>query len=407
MIKLPYNRPWLIEISDHPKCPKNIRLSCQKILTFLWLNRILPFQFQAPYKLASNVLERIINEIEYEQNEEEENTYDDDDQITINGDDNNNNSNSNTDIDRNNIQQDPIKIIDFCSGAGGPIDKIEKKINKNRKLNSLSPIQFLLSDLHPPLNIWKRLYGSPSSSSSSSTTSNKTISYIPHSVDATNTNLQDSFSNNILNQKHLRTFFLSFHHFNEELARSVLVDSMRNSDGICIFELQQCNLRSMFMIAMLGPLTWLITPFTRPSILTLFFTYIIPIIPLVLIIDGWISCYRTRSISHILRLTNLACLTLQLENQDKYFNSNSDNNLDHNSKEHNDDSGDQDQNQDEVENHQQQPQQIDYEWKWEFGKVKHTWPFGYMIYIIGRKKRIYYNDESEDDYSVTTDGVGL
>ncbi|WVW80087.1 hypothetical protein I302_102060 [Kwoniella bestiolae CBS 10118] len=350
-MKLPYNRPWLMEISDHPSCPESVRVGVQKMLTFLWLNRIMPFQWQAPYELAAEVLERVIREIEEDEGE----------QSMGNGNGHGHGdgvANGNGSGDKTS----PIKVIDFCSGAGGPIRKIERRINKSRK----SPVPFLLSDLNPPLDQWKRTYGPPllSSSSSAGSTQNP-ISYIPYSVDATNAT--SSNMGGILDERHLRTFFLSFHHFNEEAARSVLVDAMRGSEGICIFELQQCNLRSLFMIAMLGPLSWVLTPFTRPTIAILFFTYIIPLIPLTLLIDGSISVYRTRSISHILRLTNLASLTLQLENQDD------------GSKE-------------------------DYEWDWEFGKRRHTWPWGEMIYIVGRKKRFDDGEDGDAGYEEGDEG---
>ncbi|WWD05784.1 hypothetical protein V865_003867 [Kwoniella europaea PYCC6329] len=348
-MKLPYNRPWLFEISDHPSCPESIRVGVQKMLTFLWLHRIFPFQAQAPYELAANVLERVINEIEQEDDDDNgQNTS------TIHGNGNGHANGNGIGIGNGQgDKKDALKVVDFCSGAGGPIKKIEKRINKNRKY----PIPFHLSDLNPPLDQWKKTYGPPTTSSSQRE-KQKTISYIPYPVDATDTSSSSSMGG-VLDEKHLRTFFLSFHHFNEELARGVLVDAMRGSEGICIFELQQCNFRSLFMIAMLGPLSWLLTPFTRPTLAILFFTYIIPLIPLTLIFDGFISVYRTRSISHILRLTNLASLTIQLENQDDA------------SKE-------------------------DYEWDWEFGRVRHTWPWGYMIYFVGRKKRYSYDEEEEE-----------
>ncbi|WRT65650.1 uncharacterized protein IL334_002595 [Kwoniella shivajii] len=351
-MKLPYNRPWLMEFADHPNCPSSIRIGVQNMLTFLWLNRIIPFQSQPPYILASDVLEDVIKDIEYEEEEEED------------GDGGDNTS--------------PLRIIDFCSGAGGPIEKIERRMNSNRISQSLSPISFLLTDIHPPISIWEKKYGLPPKSLSTSTptstpssrreyspTSNyylsdsdsqprsKSISYIPDSVDATNAPI-----GLVGGKKHLRTFFLSFHHFNEELARGVLVDAMRGSEGICIFELQQCDIGSLIMIAMLGPLSCILTPFTRPSLITLFFTYIIPLIPLVLVIDGWISVYRTRPVPHVLRLANLAALSLQLEGEDK---------------------GD------------------DGEWKWEYGTRNHTWPWGKMLYIIGRKRRINGEENEETD----------
>jgi hypothetical protein len=84
-----------------------------------------------------------------------------------------------------------------------------------------------------------------------------------------------------------------------------------------IFELQEFNLGSLLVITGLFPLTWLATPFLRPSpsesspttsglrspstpsAVQLFFTYIVPIIPLILVLDGYVSAYRTRTFAHV------------------------------------------------------------------------------------------------------------
>ncbi len=63
-----------------------------------------------------------------------------------------------------------------------------------------------------------------------------------------------------------------------------------------IFELQERTISSFVTIFAMGILMFLITPFyfwRSPG--HLFFTYIIPIIPFVLVFDGYISSLRTRS----------------------------------------------------------------------------------------------------------------
>jgi len=63
-----------------------------------------------------------------------------------------------------------------------------------------------------------------------------------------------------------------------------------------IFELQERTVSSLFTLALMGFLMLAITPFyfwRSPG--HLFFTYVIPIIPLVLVWDGWVSSLRTRS----------------------------------------------------------------------------------------------------------------
>lgn len=52
----------------------------------------------------------------------------------------------------------------------------------------------------------------------------------------------------VTSRRHLRTFFLSFHHFNEEQARGVIVDAMRSAEGLwlvytpCCFDFEKRNL---------------------------------------------------------------------------------------------------------------------------------------------------------------------
>lgn len=86
---------------------------------------------------------------------------------------------------------------------------------------------------------------------------------------------------------------------------------------------------------------------TFPNAGTLFFTYIFPVIPFILTFDGLISAWRTRSFPHILHLADQAAMRVDLEGADG----------DH------------------------------VEWKWEYGRGRHTWPFGEMFWVVGRSDR--------------------
>lgn len=75
------------------------------------------------------------------------------------------------------------------------------------------------------------------------------------------------------------------------------------ANEVRIFELQARTLSSFITIFLLGPLFFLITPFyfwRSPG--HLFFTYIIPIIPAVLVFDGYVSSLRTRSVDEVVAL---------------------------------------------------------------------------------------------------------
>ncbi|ORY24396.1 hypothetical protein BCR39DRAFT_566630 [Naematelia encephala] len=297
---LPYSRPRLIEIHEQAWCPPSIRRPIQTMLAFLWTHRIAPFQARAPYEAVVDIVQRVLLDIEDEDERDQE--------------------------DRGTLQ-----LLDCCSGAGGPVPAIERDINSRRSLASKPPVKVFLSDIHPHLESW--IHHSMESPT-------RSLSYLTFPVDAAHVPAH------LKEERHLRTFFLAFHHFSEDAARRVLEDAMRTAEGICIFELQAPDLGSIVTILALFPLSFLLIPFQHPTITTLLFTYIIPIIPAILIFDGLVSAWRTRSPQHIQYLAGLAAMTVQLEGGDK-----------------------------------------EGEWKWESGGGVHTWPWGRMSYVIGRRDR--------------------
>jgi hypothetical protein len=108
VVQLPYIRPRLFEIADQPWCPVPIRQQVHQILTFLWLHRIPPFQSRAPYEIVSEVLERVVREVE-----EEDAAREGSEVGHPNGD---------------GEKQGGLKVLDFCSGAGGPMPSVERRL---------------------------------------------------------------------------------------------------------------------------------------------------------------------------------------------------------------------------------------------------------------------------------------
>lgn len=101
--------------------------------------------------------------------------------------------------------------------------------------------------------------------------------------------------------------------------------------------------------------------FLLTNIAVLFFTYVIPLIPLVMLFDGWVSAWRTRRPSQIKRLAALASLTLSLEGGDKDGDCGS-------------------------------------EWKWEHGRSTHTRPCGRMLWITGKKRKVEYDEDDQEAF---------
>lgn len=153
------------------------------------------------------------------------------------------------------------RIVDLCSGAGGPWSRLASQVG----------VPVLLTDLYPHLG--SHLAGG--------------LPLHPEPVDARAVpKTLDGF----------RTLFTSFHHFRPAAARAILADAVQRRQGIAVFEAAR---RAPWEIAVVA-LTWLGTlsaaPFVRPWRWSRFFwTYLPPVLPLVGTFDGIVSCLRAYS----------------------------------------------------------------------------------------------------------------
>jgi hypothetical protein len=88
--------------------------------------------------------------------------------------------------------------------------------------------------------------------------------------------------------------FTSFHHFPPEEARFILQNAVDANQSIGIFEITR---RAPSTIALMFPwalMPFVLTPWMRPFRWSrLFWTYLLPVVPLVLLFDGVVSCLRT------------------------------------------------------------------------------------------------------------------
>lgn len=88
--------------------------------------------------------------------------------------------------------------------------------------------------------------------------------------------------------------FTSFHHFSPEDARAILQNAVDAGESIGIFEVTKRAPSTMGLIFVGILLMFLHTPRIRPFRWSrLLWTYLIPVIPLVLLFDGVVSCLRT------------------------------------------------------------------------------------------------------------------
>lgn len=144
----------------------------------------------------------------------------------------------------------------------------------------------MLTDKYPNIPAFQRLCS----------LSNNSVDFISTSVDATDvpTNLTG-----------FRTFFTSFHHFQPEAARKILQDAVNKNAAIGIFEFTERTFLNALKVLLLGHLLVLLqTPFIRSFKLSrLFWTYIIPISPLIYFWDALVSHLRTYTVQELNELS--------------------------------------------------------------------------------------------------------
>jgi hypothetical protein len=164
-------------------------------------------------------------------------------------------------------------IVDMCSGGGGPWLELSQKLQCHN--GDSAGLQIWLTDKYPNLEAFQSV----------SAASDHHITYYPQSVDAMNVPR---------GLKGLRTMFTSFHHFSPKDARAILQNAVDAGESVGIFEITR-RAPSAIGIIVIGVLLMFIhTPRIRPFRWSrLLWTYLIPIIPLVLLFDGVVSCLRT------------------------------------------------------------------------------------------------------------------
>ena len=161
-------------------------------------------------------------------------------------------------------------IVDMCSGAGGPWLDLSRMLRGDAQ-----GLHIWLTDKYINHGAFQNIR----------VASGNHMTFHPNSVDAMKVPGE-------LNG--FRTMFSSFHHFSPGAARAVLQNAVDDSQGIGIFEITR---RTPLAISLMFPwalLPFVVTPLIRPFRWSrLLWTYVIPIIPLVLLFDGVVSCLRT------------------------------------------------------------------------------------------------------------------
>lgn len=171
-------------------------------------------------------------------------------------------------------------IVDLCSGGGGPWGNLVPDLKtKNPQ------IKVHLTDKYPNLTAFEKLQKSFPNN----------LDFSINEIDATQVPKELTG---------FRTLFSSFHHFRPEATRKILKDAVSNNEGIAIFEATQRKFLPILAIFLTPLIVLLVTPFIRPFRFSrIFWTYLIPIIPLLVVFDGVVSCLRTYTPTELQNLT--------------------------------------------------------------------------------------------------------
>jgi hypothetical protein len=177
------------------------------------------------------------------------------------------------------------QITDLGSGSGGPMLLVLDQLNANASAPSK---KLLLTDLYPHPDVVSEINGRDL----------EHIHYHEQPVDATRLETAP---------EGLRTMIASFHHMPPESALAILESAAQSKKPILIYEIAKNNIPFLVWLLFLPVsllilmiMTWFMTPLVRPLRFSqLFFTYLIPVIPMIYAWDGQASLMRTYSFEDI------------------------------------------------------------------------------------------------------------
>jgi len=172
------------------------------------------------------------------------------------------------------------RILDLCAGAGGAWSDLAPRLASVRE----GRLRIRLTDRYPNRAAWAREL----------VAGEGCIEMHPDPVDAMA--VPEGLDG-------LRTLFSAFHHFAPAEARAILADATRAGQGILIVESTQRHPLVLLYMCLTPLLVLLATPLMRPlSPARLFWTYVVPAIPLAVCFDGLVSTLRTYSPEELLAL---------------------------------------------------------------------------------------------------------
>lgn len=175
-------------------------------------------------------------------------------------------------------EQRMTQVVDLGSGAGGVMPEVIERV---RREPELTQVTLLMTDLYPNDDAVER-FNDPQ---------RPHLRYRREAVDATDFAAAPPG---------LKTMTNCFHHMPPDVARHILKSAHDHRQPLLIYEMAENNIPFILWLLFLplgllivGAMSLLLTPFVRPvSLRQLFFTYLIPIIPVFYAWDGQASMPR-------------------------------------------------------------------------------------------------------------------
>lgn len=172
------------------------------------------------------------------------------------------------------------RIVDLCSGGSGPLPALIERL-RARGLH----VTATLTDLYPNIAAFEAI----------AERSGGAIGFAREPVDARAVPAT---------LPGMRTIFNGFHHLRPDDARAVLQAAAAARQPIGVFEVSERSIRTLPVL--LTPLFVLIaTPFMRPfRWRRLFWTYLVPLVPLTCLWDGVVSQLRAYTVPELRQLVD-------------------------------------------------------------------------------------------------------
>jgi hypothetical protein len=171
-------------------------------------------------------------------------------------------------------------VIDLCSGAGGPWRRLKELVEERN-----GPIQLVLTDKYPNRRALSELVSAIDDGRTSFVEASVDARQVPHHLSG------------------VATLFTSIHHLPPAAVRQVLGNAFHDRRALAIFDFcdrsaAQGSLRNTFgaVLRTMG----MVEP-RRP--VSLFFTYVVPLIPLAITWDAYVSDRRAYTAEELLALT--------------------------------------------------------------------------------------------------------